>query len=94
MQLDDRGRDPARRDQRGGGRARPHRAGNDHQGEGKNRQIRRMCEAVGLEVVRLRRSAVGAVKLGMLQPGQYRPLAKSELVALRAAAQKGTKRAP
>ena len=61
--------------------------------EGKNRQIRRMCEAVGLEVVRLRRSAVGAVKLGMLQPGQYRPLAKSELVALRAAAQKGKARA-
>ena len=48
--------------------------------EGKNRQIRRMCEAVGLEVVRLRRS-------------QYRPLAKSELVALRAAAQKGKARA-
>ena len=61
--------------------------------EGKNRQIRRMCEAVGLEVVRLRRSAVGAVKLGMLQPGQYRSLAKSELVALRAAAQKGKARA-
>ena len=40
--------------------------------EGKNRQIRRMCEAVGLDVIRLRRSALGAVKLGMLQPGQYR----------------------
>lgn len=57
--------------------------------EGKNRQIRRMCEAVGLEVIRLRRSAMGAVKLGMLQPGQYRELTKSELNALRAAAQKG-----
>ena len=54
--------------------------------EGKNRQIRRMCEAVGLEVVRLRRSAMGAVKLGMLQPGQYRELTKSEVAALRAAA--------
>ncbi|HIZ29636.1 MAG TPA: rRNA pseudouridine synthase [Candidatus Fournierella merdipullorum] len=61
--------------------------------EGKNRQIRRMCEAVGLEVVRLRRRAMGAVKLGMLQPGQYRELTKSEVAALRAAAQKGKARA-
>lgn len=61
--------------------------------EGKNRQIRRMCEAVGLEVVRLRRSAMGAVKLGMLQPGQYRELSRSEVAALRAAAQKGKARA-
>ena len=61
--------------------------------EGKNRQIRRMCEAVGLEVVRLRRSAMGAVKLGMLQPGQYRELTRSEVNALRAAAVKGQARA-
>lgn len=61
--------------------------------EGKNRQIRRMCETVGLEVIRLRRSAMGAVKLGMLQPGQYRELTKSELIALRTAAQKGKQRA-
>ena len=61
--------------------------------EGKNRQIRRMCEAVGLEVIRLRRSAMGAVKLGMLQPGQYRELTKSEVAALRAAAVKGKARA-
>lgn len=61
--------------------------------EGKNRDIRRMCEAVGLEVIRLRRSAMGAVKLGMLQPGQYRALSKSEVAALRAAAQKGKARA-
>ena len=61
--------------------------------EGKNRQIRRMCEAVGLEVVRLRRSAMGAVKLGMLQPGQYRELTRSEVNALRVAAVKGQARA-
>ncbi len=54
--------------------------------EGKNRQIRRMCEAVGLDVIRLRRSALGAVKLGMLQPGQYRELTSQEVTALRTAA--------
>ncbi len=62
--------------------------------EGRNRQIRRMCEAVGLEVVRLKRSAEGPVKLGMLQPGQYRELKKSEVSALRAAAKQGKAAAP
>ena len=57
--------------------------------EGKNREIRRMCEAVGLEVVRLKRNAEGVVKLGMLQPGKYRELTKQELTGLRAAAAKG-----
>lgn len=57
--------------------------------EGKNRQIRRMCEAVGLTVIRLRRSALGAVKLGMLQPGQYRELTNQEVTALRTAAARG-----
>ena len=57
--------------------------------EGKNRQIRRMCEAVGLDVARLRRTAVGPVKLGMLAPGQFRELDKQEVRALRAMAQKG-----
>ena len=57
--------------------------------EGKNREIRRMCEAVGLEVVRLKRNAEGVVKLGMLQPGKYRELTKQELAGLRAAAAKG-----
>lgn len=54
--------------------------------EGRNRQIRRMCEAVGLEVVRLKRNAEGPVKLGMLAPGTYRELKKSEITALRNAA--------
>lgn len=57
--------------------------------EGKNRQIRRMCEAVGLDVIRLRRTALGAVRLGMLQPGQYRELTSQEVKALRTAAQRG-----
>ncbi len=51
--------------------------------EGKNRQIRRMCEAVGLKVGRLRRTAVGGVKLGMLKPGEYRDLTSEELKILR-----------
>lgn len=44
-----------------------------------------MCEAVGLEVVRLKRIAVGPIKLGMLQPGRWRDLKSSELIALRGA---------
>ncbi len=51
--------------------------------EGKNRQIRRMCEAVGLEVARLRRVSVGPLKLGMLKVGTYRDLTAEELRAMR-----------
>lgn len=53
--------------------------------EGRNRQIRRMCEAVGLEVARLKRTAVGPLKLGMLKPGTYRELTSEELRAIRSA---------
>jgi len=52
--------------------------------EGKNRQIRRMCEAVGLEVLRLKRVVEGPVRLGMLKPGAWRELTSSELKQLRA----------
>lgn len=51
--------------------------------EGRNRQIRKMCEAVGLEVARLRRISIGPLKLGMLKPGSYRELTADELRALR-----------
>ena len=51
--------------------------------EGRNRQIRKMCEAVGLEVARLKRTAIGPIKLGMLKPGDYRELTKEELRAIR-----------
>lgn len=51
--------------------------------EGKNRQLRRMCEAVGLTVKRLRRTSVGGIKLGMLRPGEYADLTKEELTILR-----------
>ena len=50
--------------------------------EGRNRQIRRMCESVGLEVARLKRNAVGSVKVGMLQPGQWRDLEPDEIESL------------
>ena len=51
--------------------------------QGLNRQIRRMCEAVGLNVGRLRRTAIGGVRLGMLKPGEYRELTAEELRAMR-----------
>ncbi|MBP5361520.1 MAG: rRNA pseudouridine synthase [Ruminococcus sp.] len=53
--------------------------------EGRNRQIRKMCEAVGLEVARLRRVSIGPIKLGMLKPGAWRELTAEELRALRTA---------
>ncbi len=56
--------------------------------EGRNRQIRKMCEAVGLETIRLKRISIGSVKLGSLPVGQYRELKKEEVAALRRAAQK------
>ena len=62
--------------------------------EGRNRQIRRMCEAVGLEVIRLKRNAEGPVKLGMLPPGEWRELKRSEVTALRNAAAKAAGKPP
>lgn len=50
--------------------------------EGKNREIRRMCEAVGLEVARLRRTQIGGVKMGMLKQGAWRDLTEQEVKKL------------
>ena len=55
--------------------------------EGRNRQIRRMCEALGLEVLRLRRTALGPLKLGLLPAGQWRELTAEEVKRLKGAAE-------
>lgn len=47
--------------------------------EGRNRQIRRMCEETGLEVIRLKRTEIAGVKLGMLPQGKWRPLNEREM---------------
>lgn len=47
--------------------------------EGKKRQIRRMCEQVGLKVVGLKRVRIGRVMLGHLPPGQWRYLGPNEV---------------
>ncbi len=46
--------------------------------EGRNRQIRRMCEAVGLEVMLLKRIAIGELSIGRLSAGEYRPMTSKE----------------
>jgi pseudouridine synthase len=60
--------------------------------EGRNRQIRRMCEAVGHPVRRLHRRVYAGLALGKLEPGDWRRLGKEEIAGLRAAT--GTTRAP
>lgn len=56
--------------------------------EGRNRQIRRMCEAVELEVMRLKRTEIAGVKLGMLPQGKWRPLNEREMRRLTGVSQK------
>jgi 23S rRNA pseudouridine2605 synthase len=50
--------------------------------EGRNRQVRRMCDAVGHPVVRLVRVRIGRVTDRRLRPGEWRPLTAKELRAL------------
>lgn len=47
--------------------------------EGRNRQIRRMCELAGVRVLRLKRIREGMIQLGDLKPGQWRILKKEEI---------------
>lgn len=53
--------------------------------EGRNRQIRKMCEAVGLMVKEIKRIQIGPVKLGRLRSGQYRMLTQREIQGLKEA---------
>ena len=53
--------------------------------EGRNREIRRIFEALGYFVEKLIRVRVGPLSLGFLRPGEMRPLAQSEIKALKSA---------
>jgi 23S rRNA pseudouridine2605 synthase len=59
--------------------------------EGRNRQVRRMVEAVGSKVLKLVRTAIGPIRIGDLQIGKWRELTAGELDQLRA---RGTTFAP
>jgi 23S rRNA pseudouridine2605 synthase len=50
--------------------------------EGKNRQVRKMCDAIGHPVIKLKRVAIGKVHLGELSEGQWRHLTENEIRAL------------
>ena len=51
--------------------------------EGRNRQVRKMCEQAGLKVTRLCRVREGSLRLGALRPGQWRQLTDEEVESLR-----------
>jgi pseudouridine synthase len=60
--------------------------------EGRNRQIRHMCSAVGLPVWALRRIRMGPIGLGRLKPGQWRDLTRDEVRRLKAAVSRSNDR--
>ena len=60
--------------------------------EGRTREVRRLCDAVGLEVLRLVRTSFGPVRLGALAPGASRPLTAKERDLLLALTHAGTDR--
>ncbi len=65
--------------------------------EGRNRQVRKMCQVVGLPVRDLRRVRIGSLGIGQLRPGEYRDLAPSEVRVLQgeaAAAQSQSRKTP
>ena len=60
--------------------------------EGRNRQIRKMCEMLELDVARLKRTAMGSVRLGMLPQGKWRDLTPDEIERLTNLATKETRK--
>ncbi len=54
--------------------------------EGRNREIRKMCEELNLETARLKRTAFGPLRLGMLPAGKWRELSAGEVSMLKIAA--------
>ncbi len=52
-------------------------------GEGKNRQVRRMFEAIGMKVTALKRISIGKLNVGNLKEGEYRSLTEEEIVYLK-----------
>ncbi len=62
--------------------------------QGMNRQVRKMCAAVGLPCLRLVRAGIADLGLGSLAPGQWRELAPAEVQQLAQAAQDGPARRP
>ncbi len=53
--------------------------------EGRNRQVRRMVEALGAKVLKLVRTAIGSIEIGGLEISKYRELAAEEIAELRGA---------
>ncbi len=56
--------------------------------EGRNREIRRICELVGVQITKLKRVALGPIRLGDMKSGEYRELTPQELRALKNAVAK------
>ncbi len=57
--------------------------------EGRTREVRRLCDAVGLEVLRLVRTSFGPVRLGTLEPGEVRTLTAKERTLVQALTSSG-----
>ncbi|MCU0227731.1 MAG: pseudouridine synthase [Bryobacterales bacterium] len=58
--------------------------------EGRNRQVRRMVEAIGAKVLKLVRTAIGPIEIAGLEIGKHRPLANEQVQALKALAMEGS----